>query len=283
MFLPRRWTRQPSGVFVPPRELFGHPVLGSWTPDTLIDGNASGHGVTPWGRYVENNDGPTPSGSSYRLGAFPQLQGSEGYTGIFIVSPYLNYDDMAARTNDVAGMLHVLLDTGFAAMHTIGLARENVYADSRLTLVVSNIENGVVNSVMFTGFEFSHEPLIVIVGIYTDNVQAWWKRGGGEGSFSYYEEGSLPTPAAEELWLAAVPGVMVWPSEPLYGLSYLQGQLTDSEARAILHDPWMIARPSRRPVIYSFPSGGITIPTLSLPGVQDITATGARPKVTLTF
>jgi len=51
---------------------------------------------------------------------------------------------------------------------------------------------------------------------------------------------------------------------------------------SMTENPWQLLKP-RRPVLYSFPSGGIVIPTLSLPGVQDVTTTGARPKVTLTF
>lgn len=55
-----------------------------------------------------------------------------------------------------------------------------------------------------------------------------------------------------------------------------------AEVKELAINPWQIFKP-RSEIIYSFPSGGITIPTLSLPGVQNVTQTSARPKVTLTF
>lgn len=69
--------------------------------------------------------------------------------------------------------------------------------------------------------------------------------------------------------------------------AFISGFFTASQidlnvVKEFLKHPYQILRPVR-PIFYSFPSGGITIPTLSLAGVQDITASGARPKVTLTF
>lgn len=55
------------------------------------------------------------------------------------------------------------------------------------------------------------------------------------------------------------------------------------DAHLALHDnPWQLFRPR---TIRAYSLGGALsgIPVLSLPGVQDITSTSARPKVTLTF
>lgn len=50
----------------------------------------------------------------------------------------------------------------------------------------------------------------------------------------------------------------------------------------VSRNPELLIAPKKTPVFYSLP-GGAGIPTLSLPGVQDITAVSARPRVTLTY
>lgn len=60
-------------------------------------------------------------------------------------------------------------------------------------------------------------------------------------------------------------------------------QLPDDEKRALFVDtPWQLFRPYvHRFYLDLGAGGGPSIPTLSLPGVQDVTQTTARPKVTL--
>lgn len=58
--------------------------------------------------------------------------------------------------------------------------------------------------------------------------------------------------------------------------------ITASTMDALARDLSVLLEPEPRvPVFFSLPSSGI--PTLSLPGVQDITAVSARPRVTLSF
>lgn len=58
-------------------------------------------------------------------------------------------------------------------------------------------------------------------------------------------------------------------------------RLPDDLLAEITRDPWKLLEPRRILVPVSVAGGDI--PTLSLPGVQSITTTGATPKVTLTF
>lgn len=62
----------------------------------------------------------------------------------------------------------------------------------------------------------------------------------------------------------------------------LTATLSDAEQRELHQNPWQAFRPRVRR-IHSLPTGGSLIPTLSLPGVNDILSTSARPKVTLTY
>jgi hypothetical protein len=57
--------------------------------------------------------------------------------------------------------------------------------------------------------------------------------------------------------------------------------LSAGEIAALYENPWQFIEPQRR-VIYSL-AAGPTAPTLSLPGVVDVTATSAQPQVTLTY
>lgn len=56
--------------------------------------------------------------------------------------------------------------------------------------------------------------------------------------------------------------------------------LSDAEIRDISRNPWQLFEPDDTPTFYSL---GSAIPTLSLPGVTEITATSARPRVYLTY
>ena len=94
------------------------------------------------------------------------------------------------------------------------------------------------------------------------------------GSDSITKSNLISGSVGSLFWISANKGI------PLAGL--FKREMCQSEVEFFSRNPFQLLKP-RRPILYSFPSGGITIPTLSLPGVQDITATGARPKVTLTF
>ena len=64
---------------------------------------------------------------------------------------------------------------------------------------------------------------------------------------------------------------------------FFRRELSDQEAVSWIENPWQIfaPAPSRFYLIPTAPA--LTIPTLSSPGVTDITATAARPQVTLTY
>jgi len=54
--------------------------------------------------------------------------------------------------------------------------------------------------------------------------------------------------------------------------------LSNDEHQGLSENLWQLFKP-RREILYSFPSGAIVVPTLSLPGVIDIGTTSARPRV----
>lgn len=264
-FLARRCTRQPQGL----AEIdWGNPLirnplfLHSTHIKHLISrdfvgnfaSNYDGYGTEIYGsRY-----GPIRSGLSYGdFERFKPFNSANPFT-FFILRP--------------------VVDTGSAHRAYIADLFDNDTYDPCFTLQIS--QNNTANCLI---------DVYATGGVDSDSVEFYAPTGVRficftklNNTLSVYVDGALAGQNTNATRSIAMDSQILYSDYSDFLVGLLGCGLSGPEVQALSLNPWQIFKP-RRSVIYSFPSGGITIPTLSLPGVQDITATGARPKVTLTF
>lgn len=284
LFLPRRWARQPQG---PVEVDWAHPLsrrLGvlyvpSQGQRNLVNGQVAFQGRVPLkpgrrGMYAAHN---LVAGQVLRFtNPFPSASGD---------SHTLFYSGRVTRAvNNETDLIGVQGPDKIAN----GQLRIATWSYGPDTIVVSDYRN--YTSASFAATAPFTENVIAVDASKDVSRVALVKRGNSnDRAFIYGREwASATSHNIYQTWAANSAFVIIGGSTARTTggeteiAAYWHRGMTDAEVVAISENPYQILRP-RRPILYSFPSGGITIPTLSLPGVQDITATGARPKVTLTF
>lgn len=268
LFLPRRWTRQPQG---PVEVDWGNPLsrdlVVSWLATRPVREIANGLVASARG------GGGTPAAGS--LGVCLKTNSSD----------YIRFNTFpgplsTARASRISGV--VALRVG----HTNVIGTRDADGGWGFTPRIDG-----TRTMRFTTF-FVEDHDFVDVGpeVLTETTAAFtYEAGAANGVRVFWggrKVGSVDASVIEALgtgqtFVGGADDVTVGDNQ-IACAHIFKRTLLDAEAIELTVAPYQLYKP-RRPVIYSFPSGGITIPTLSLPGVQDITATGARPKVTLTF
>ena len=274
LILPRRFTQQPQ---YPVEKDVNNPLSSGLTniylptsrdKPIVLSGNAS--------------IAPSPSGMAYSTGAngIVNIQDSSSWTfpdtqrltmafvgrinsvdspwgGLFVKRKAANnaYGPMVQRdnTNDLFRIYN-------------GSGTYNIW--SSLT-ISSLIGRDIVMVVTLSATSAVTTARIHINGILADSITiAAWISTDSSGDFLIGAEHSANTAYGSNVDCNLF---SVWNGKVL----------ADSEIAEFSRTPWQIFRPQKRTLYFDVSTPGI--PTLSLPGVDQITTTGARPYVSLGF
>lgn len=275
LFLPKRWKRQPQGlVEIDVGHSIGRKVHYAYAPwlslTTILRGNRAGVSATTLN---------SPLRLAGRQGVGMRVLRTGGFTGtgVDIVGDGVNLsEDLSFAAGSIFFLIDALEHSGvvegllrFASGDSLRIEPTTFYP----SLYISSGSRATGTIGVPEGYS----------GSFTLSSQG---NGGGSNLAKCYVGRQLALDADTASFdvknLTGIRSVTVGYPTWRCPLLLRTDLLTEAETFALDENPWQVLLP-RRAIIYSFPSGGITIPTLSLAGVQDITATGARPKATLTF
>lgn len=300
LFLPRRWTRQPQG-----------PVEIDWS-------NPIARGIVA---AINSGSGPIElvSRQPMTYGNFGMAATQDGlsfkankltaYTDSWLIPvPRKSYAGLStllrtriANLNDgYPGLMNGAAVNSVNGLVNVGLALGNA-SGSRFDLMSPTLtihgaswnNYSTVCECAYGGFDWRYFG----DGLNVRTIGQTWNKSKNSGyGRMFISTGEIPrtggTPiTTDSVWTNSSSSglVRIGNVGTTFGAEHYVSEwvlwdrdLDATEFASLMEAPYQVFRP-RRAVLYSFPSGGIVIPTLSLPGVQDVTTTGARPKVTLTF
>lgn len=263
-FLARRWTRQPQGpVEVDRSNPLSNGLIGVYNAATGTFVGGPSRGTVSRKIYAAG----VAAGDVFEGRIVPTFPAALFPTAPFTVNALVQWNG-TVDYNGICGFG----GSGGGGGWCVGL--DNVSGSMRFTAGgIADYDSTIVpadNQPVLLGYVVGASTVRFFVdGVFRQEI-AW---GGSLNATSQpFRVGTANNGSAD---------VTQWRGS-IFGISLHKRALTDGAQAEIGRNLWQLLKP-RRAIIYSFPSGGITIPTLSLPGVQDVTATSARPKVTLTY
>lgn len=270
---PQRWLRQPPSLTLIDR---AHPLAanlcgtlsfsGAYHPLNAVTGqlSTSGYGYTGITRVV------TPAGTGY-------LYGGSGYNSVSALSGVPEHNKRATHvvvftraSSGAAGTLSVIQGTSSSIFGQLWL-----------------LGDGRVEARTGSPFNFPTFTTVNAAKLSEINVAILCVDGNaGTADQRLYLNGVLEASTAATTGGGYIPTGLRWGNNAVgtmllhHFAAYVGKSLSHDEALELSRNPWQVFRPQKR---VTFFLGSFGIPTLSLPGVQDITAVSARPRVTLSF